>query len=129
MKYFLILTLLIFTFSLYSCITYDNAFIRNLTNATATIDVYLLNTSSIKSLPNQVTLANKIVKFKGGYKKYFDNIQNVIWIDTNHFKLEIEPNTTLNLEHMLGSFVNSFPEYDARLRTLAVIVARHKTFQ
>ncbi len=112
MRQLLIFVFFFLTFSLYSCSMLFNAYIRNTTNEIAIIDVFLLDKIKMTSLPNKVKLANRIVIFKSGYKKYIDGTQNVIWLDLEHFKFEIDPNTTVDLTDMAGKFLNSFPMGD-----------------
>jgi hypothetical protein len=93
-----------------SCETPDYAYIRNLTNNTAIIDVFLLKKREMKTLPNKVRISNRVVQFKGGYRKYFlDSTQNVVWLDTSHFKFEINAHSTADLSDMIGAFQNSSP--------------------
>lgn len=103
----------IITFSLSSCMTYYDAYLRNSTNQHAIVDVYLLNKQHLKTLPNQVKVANQAVTFKSGYKNYFADFKNVEWITTEHFQFKIEPNTTADLTDMAGRFINSHPFEDA----------------
>jgi hypothetical protein len=113
MKIFKSFFFCIITFSLSSCMTYYDAYLRNATNQHAIVDVYLLNKSHLKTLPNQVTVADRIVNFKAGYRKYFGSLKNVEWITTGHFKFIIDPNTTADLTDMVGRFINSQPFQDA----------------
>jgi hypothetical protein len=106
MRTFLLLLLTSFTLTLLSCSWYYYAYIRNPTNSTAIVDVYLLDKSNLNTLPNKVRIAERVVNFKAGYKKYFEHTQNVKWIDTSHFMFEIKPNTTLDLTEMTGKFRN-----------------------
>ncbi len=106
MRINVLLFFLVVSLSLSSCSIYYNAFIRNTSNGTATIDVYLLNKEDLQFLPNKVKVANKVVAFKSGYRKHVDNWQNVDWIDTNHFKLNLSPNTTVDLTDMAGKVLN-----------------------
>ena len=58
----LLLTILFFgTISFYSCSLYFDAFIRNNTSETATIDVFPVKTNQWRTLPNRVTTANTIL--------------------------------------------------------------------
>lgn len=98
-----------------SCTILFHAYIRNATMHTAIIDVYLLDKSQMATLPNKVRVANRTLNFKGNYKKYIDSTQNVTWMDTEHFKLEIKPNTTVDLSDMAGIFINSHPSEDVRV--------------
>ena len=93
----------------YSCSWDFYAYIRNPTNKVGLIDVYLLDKSGMATLPNKVKVANRVVKFKAGYRKFFEGAQNVTWIDTSHFKFEIKPNTTVDLTDMAGRFRNGAP--------------------
>ena len=89
-----------------SCSMNFNAYIRNNTDRQATVDVYLLNKENLPTLPNKIKVANQVVPFKCVYRKHIDSLQNVVWIDTNHFKLELAPNTTVDLTDMVGKVVN-----------------------
>ena len=115
MRRLLSFILVLFAFSISSCSMYFDAFIRNMTNEIAVIDVYLLNKRQMKTLPNKVSVANRIVKFRSGYKKYMDSLQNVIWIDMEHFKLELAPNSTADLTSLAGRFLNSYPREEVRV--------------
>jgi len=92
--------------SIISCTTLFNVFVRNTTGLPATLDIYLLDKTNMKTLPNKARVADKIVHFKAGYRKYFDSYQSVIWVDTSHFKFIMRPGTTVDLSDMTGIFVN-----------------------
>ncbi len=64
----------------------------------------------METLPNRVKVANKIIEFKSGYRNKLDRVNNVIWLDTSHFKFTIYPNTTVDLTDMTGTFMNSHPK-------------------
>lgn len=98
--------------ALSSCTMIFGAYIRNMASETAVIDVFLLDKTDLKTLPNKVTTANRLVKFKSGFRKFLDSTQNVIWIDVSHFKLEMRANTTVDLSDMAGKFINSSPRGD-----------------
>ena len=104
--------LLLFLFFTSSCSIIYNAFIRNTTDSMAMVDVYLLNKEDMPTLPNKVKVANLVVPFKGNYRKYMDRFQNVIWVDTNHFTLEVSPKTTVDLTDMAGRFQNGSALYN-----------------
>ena len=89
-----------------SCSIDFNAYIRNMTDALAVVDVYLLNKEHMKTLPNKVRVANRVVSFKCGYRKHIDSLQNVYWVDVNHFQLAVAPKTTVDLTDMAGRFHN-----------------------
>jgi hypothetical protein len=110
-----ILVLLLFYGWLTSCSVIFNAYLRNTTDRVATVDVYLLSKQNMKTLPNKVGVANRVVAFKSGYRKYIDSLQNVDWIDTNHFKLEMAPKTTVDLTDMAGRFRNGDALHDVRV--------------
>src|SRR5579872_6446414 len=95
LKTTLLLLFNIFYFN--SCITPDYAYIRNLTNSVAIINVFLANKKEMKTLPNKVRFANQVVSFKGGYRKFLYNTLNVVWQDTSNFKFEMKPQSTADL--------------------------------
>ena len=112
----LLLSFLIFlTFGICSCSIPFGAYLRNMTNDIATVDVFLLDKTNMVTLPNKIKVANRIINFKSGFKKFIDSSQNVTWIDISHFKLEMKPNTTVDLTDMAGRFVNSYPREDVRV--------------
>lgn len=113
-KLFIPVTLLILLY-LSSCTKFFYACIRNTSNQVAAIDVYLLDKTDLKTLPNKVRMTNRIINLKSGYKKYLDSTQTVTWIDKDHFKLQIQPGTTVDLSDMAGIFINSHPTGDARV--------------
>src|SRR5688572_2618348 len=76
---------------------------------TATIDVFLLDKTHMVTLPNRVTVANRVVNLKAGFRKYFDSSQNVVWVDASHFKFYIAPQKTIDLTDMAGRFRNGSP--------------------
>ena len=92
-----------------SCSWEYYTYIINRTTQTATIDVFLKEKSEFKTLPNQVKVANEVVKFKWGFRQKFDITQNVSWIDTSHFRFFIKPGSTIDLNDMTGWFVNGHP--------------------
>lgn len=104
-----ILLCLYITVCLSSCENLYHPYIRNRSNAVAVVDVFLLNKASLKKLPNQVKVADRIVDFKSGFRQSFYNHQNVIWKDTVHFALTIPPGTTADLSDMAGRFMNAHP--------------------
>lgn len=97
------------TLLLSSCSVPFCVYVRNLTSEIAVIDVYLLGKASMETLPNKIKVANKVVAFKSGFRKDFNNKQNVIWIDTTHFKFILYPNTTVDFTDIAGRFVNGYP--------------------
>lgn len=90
----------------FSCQTFYDVFVRNMTNGPVTLDVYLLDKTDMKTLPNKARVADRIVRFKTGYKKYFERYKNVTWVDTSHFKFTVDPHTTVDLSDMTGIFRN-----------------------
>ena len=107
--------LVIVCIHLASCSMLFNACIRNTTNQIATIDVYILDKTNLKTLPNKIRVANRLVNLKSGYKKYLNSSEDVTWIDTEHFKLDIKPQTTVDLSDMIGAFINGSPRHEARV--------------
>jgi hypothetical protein len=91
------------------------AYLRNISNDTAVIDVYLLDKSDWRTLPNQIKTANEAVSFKPGYTKRFDTYTNVAWVDTTHFRVMLPPNTTLDLNDLAGRFYNGGSTKDVLL--------------
>jgi hypothetical protein len=71
------------------------------------------------TLPNQIKVADRIVKFKGGYRQQFFNTKNVVWLDLNHFQLELSPNTTADLTDMTGYWMNARCICDAKVTVTA----------
>ncbi|HLP38087.1 hypothetical protein [Lacibacter sp.] len=106
MRNILFTGLLITILSLSSCSMIFWAYVRNISNDTALIDVYLLDKSDWRTLPNQIKTAHEAVSFKAGYTKRFDSYTNVTWVDTAHFKVMLPPNTTLDLNDLAGMFYN-----------------------
>lgn len=92
-----------------------HACIRNLSQHPAIVDVYLLNTTQMKTLPNAVRVANRIINIKKAYAGQMDSSQLVHWVTTTHFQLTVKPQTTVDLSDMVGMFVNGRPRQDARL--------------
>jgi hypothetical protein len=112
----LLLTILLFVaVSFYSCSLYFDAFLRNMTRETATIDVFLNKRNQWATLPNRVKTACKLVNFKSGYKKYFSETTYVTWFDSVHFQLKVSPNSTIDLSQIAGTFLNSSPTKDVRV--------------
>ena len=104
-----------FSFFLSACSVDFSAFVRNLSNETAMIDVFLLNKDEFMRLPNKVKVANQVVKFKSGVRDKFKTLENVKWIDTSHFKFAMAPQTSIDLTDMAGKFLNSHPTHDVRV--------------
>ena len=115
MRQLLLSVLLCLTLGIYSCTIPFGAYLRNMTNETAVIDVFLLDKTGMATLPNKIKVANKIINFKSGFQKFIDSSQNVTWVDISHFKLEMKPNTTVDLTDMAGRFVNSYPLEEVRI--------------
>ncbi|MBL0357918.1 MAG: hypothetical protein IPP72_14035 [Chitinophagaceae bacterium] len=108
------LKLLVFCVSLLffnSCSIPFETYLRNMSGATAIVDVYLLNTKWMKTLPNRVDVANSLLDFKCGYKNHIDSSQVVDWKEINHFQLAMKPNTTADLTDMAGGFTNGYPHW------------------
>ena len=109
MRFFFPIRLFCLAFLLNSCSWNFFAYIRNSSAKTAIIDVFLLDKTQMLTLPNKVTVANRLVNFKAGFRKYFYSSQNVVWVDTSHFKFYIAPQKTIDLTEMAGSFRNGSP--------------------
>ena len=103
------------TIFLSSCSLHFWAYIRNLTNETATIDVYILDKDFRKTLPANIQTANKIVDFKNGHRRFFTDTTNVLWIDSTHFKVLVRPQTTIDFEGIAGYFLSSQPGSDIQV--------------
>ncbi|MCO5241459.1 MAG: hypothetical protein M9904_15530 [Chitinophagaceae bacterium] len=106
-----------------SCSWKFDACIRNLTDAAALVDVYLLDIRNMKTLPNQIRMTNRVINLERGYKRFLDSTQNVTWVDINHFRLEINPHTTVDLSDMAGIFINGTP----RNKIMVIASSAHKT--
>ncbi len=123
MKNIRIILIVLSLYLISSCSWEFQACIRNLTNAAASVDVYLLDTRNMKTLPNQIRMTNRIINLKRGYKRFLDSTQNVTWIDINHFRLEIKPRTTVDLSDMAGIFINGSP----RNKVMVIASSAQKT--
>ena len=121
MRTFFIFLLFCSTVVLPSCSWDFYAYIINRTSKTATINVFLLDISPLKTLPNKVKVSEGVVPLKAGYRKNFDKYQNVEWLDVAHFRFIVKPNSMADLADMVGMFRNGFPRGDVR-----VIVATDK---
>lgn len=97
------------TIVLNSCTMPFWAYIRNMSMYPAVIDVVLLDKGSMRTLPNQVKVADTIVAFKSGFRQHFYKRESVQWIDTSHFSFTIKPGSSIDLSDLAGRFVNSFP--------------------
>ena len=115
MRFFFPIRLFCLAFLLNSCSWNFFGYIRNSSAKTAIIDVFLLDKTQILTLPNKVTVANRLVNFKAGFRKYFYSSQNAVWVDTSHFKFYIAPQKTIDLTDMAGSFRNGSPPGEVRV--------------
>jgi len=95
--------------SLSSCTMPFWAYIRNTSAFPAIIDVVLLDKHGMRTLPNQVKVAHKIVAFKWGFRQNFYEWENVQWVDTSHFSFTVMPGTSIDLADAAGRFMNSYP--------------------
>lgn len=111
----LLLLILCLTLGICSCSIPFGAYIRNMSKDPAMIDVFLLDRTSMTTAPNVIRVSNTIIEFKSGFKKKMDNSQNVKWIDLSHFRLELQPHTTVDLSDMVGTFINAYPQGDVRV--------------
>ena len=91
------------------------AFLRNLTDNIATVDVYINDTNHRKTLPTNIKTANKIVEFKNRHRRFFTDTTNIVWVDSSHFKVFIRPQTTIDFEDIAGYFLNSHPLSDIQV--------------
>jgi hypothetical protein len=115
MRFLFSIRLFCLAFLLNSCSWNFFVYIRNTSAKTAIIDVFLLDKTQMAILPNKVTVANRVVNFKAGFRKHFDSSQNVEWVDTSHFKFYIAPQKTIDLTDMAGSFRNGYPSGAVRV--------------
>ena len=97
------------------------AYIRNLTNKTATIDILLNDSRSFKTRPTILNTADQIVTLKSGHKKLFVDTTGIVWLDSAHLQIQIRPKTTIDLES-LSSFYYSRP-----LNDMQIVVITHQT--
>ncbi|MBX2922659.1 MAG: hypothetical protein KF746_10745 [Chitinophagaceae bacterium] len=77
MKCMRVITVTLVVLQFASCSRLYDACVRNITNEVAVIDVFLLDKTDMKTLPNKIRMTNHIVDLKKGYKKYLDSVQNV----------------------------------------------------
>jgi hypothetical protein len=88
------------------------AYVRNKSTLPAVIEVQLLDKSRMRTLPNSVMVADKIVPFRAGFRQSFYIRQYVHWTDTSHFSYTVMPGTTVDLSDLAGRFVNGHPRED-----------------
>ena len=88
------------------------AYVRNMVSTAAIVDVVLLDKRWMRTLPNSVLVADKIVPFKAGFRQCFYQRRNVHWIDTVHFSFTVLPGSTADLTDMAGMFMNGHPRED-----------------
>ncbi len=122
------------TLCLFSCSLVFEAYVRNMTKENAIMDVFLLNTKEWPNLPNQVKTAPRLINFKSGYKRYFDERQKVTWIDINHFQVQIKSGSSIDLSDVAGRFVNSYPTQDVRVivstrSKIDTLLNRHRDYR
>ena len=79
MRFFFPIRLFCLAFLLNSCSWNFFGYIRNSSAKTAIIDVFLLDKTQMLTLPNKVTVANRLVNFKAGFRKYFYSSQNAVY--------------------------------------------------
>ena len=91
---------LIFILFLVSCSRTFNGLIRNGTEQSATIDVYLIRKNKMHSLPNQVRIGKYLDNFKKRDLDSVNSIDTVDWIDLNHFRYTIRPKSVLLLQDL-----------------------------
>ena len=93
-------------FVLSGCSMVYDAYLRNFSKEKAIVDVYIYDKKWMKTLPNQVHIANEIVAFKSGFRNKIHETQLVRWIDTSHFQFDLMPNSTADFSDMAGKFLN-----------------------
>lgn len=115
MRHKLLVTSLVLTTLLSSCSLRFWAYLRNLTDSIATVDVYINDTNYRKTLPTTIKTANKIVEFKSGHRRFFSDTTQIAWVDSSHFKVFLQPQTTIDFEDIAGYFLNSRPFSDIQV--------------
>lgn len=111
----LLLTSLALTLILSSCSLRFWAYIRNLTNDIATVDVYIQEPNFSRILPSNIRTANQTVEFKNGHRRLFNDTTQIVWIDSLHFRVFVRSQTTVDLEDIDGYFMNSHPTSDIKV--------------
>ena len=87
-----------------------------MTNEIATVDVYIQEQDFRKTLPSTIRTANKVVDFKNGHRRFFNDTTNIVWVDSSHFRVFIRPQTTIDFEDIAGYFfLNSQPVSDIQV--------------
>ena len=109
MRYKLFFTSCLLTLLLSSCSLPFWAYIRNLTNETAIINVYNRRGDFSETLPT-IKTADQVVKFKNGHRRFFTDTTNILWIDSTHFKVFLKPKTTIDFEDIAGHFLVTTPQ-------------------
>lgn len=110
----LLLTFLV-TILLNSCSLRYRAYLRNLTNSIATVDIYILNKEFRKTLPPSIKTANRVVEFNNSHRRFFKDTTDIAWVDSSHFRVFIRPQTTVDFEDIAGYFLNSNPSSDIKV--------------
>ena len=106
MKYKLFFAGLFLTLTITSCTMLFSAYIRNMTNEVATVDVFIQEEDFRSQVPSSVKTAKQIVNFKGRYGRFFKDSTAIVWVDSSHFKVMIQPKTTVDLADIAGKFWN-----------------------
>ncbi len=114
MRYTSCLLLSLLAFSLNSCSLKYWAYIRNLTNKSATIDILLKDLNDFRARPTILMTADQIVTFKNGHKKLFVDNTTISWLDSSHLQIQVRSKSTIDLES-LSSFYNSRPLNDMQI--------------
>jgi len=112
MRQFAAIATLSLLFLVVSCSIVYHGFVRNFTSETAIIDVRFLEGTKLTKVPEKVSFANEVVKFKGGYKKLFKDSLTVSRLDSSHVRLMIPPHTSIDLSDITGAFLNAHPLED-----------------
>ncbi len=101
--------------SLSSCSLHFWAYLRNMTNDIAIVDVYIKEQNFHKTLPSSIATANQIVDFKNRHRRFFNDTTSIVWVDRSHFKVYVRPKTTIDFEDIAGYFLNSHPLSDLQV--------------
>ncbi len=123
MRIVLFSTLFLCVTLLSSCTLLFNVYIRNTTKNQVIVDVSLLRANEWKMLPNSVKTADRIIEFRGNYRKFFETTEYVDWVSPMHFQMKLNSNSTLDLSDMAGNFFNGYPKKNVRV----VILSQNKS--
>ena len=87
-----------------SCVISYWVYIRNLTSAPVTLDVFVNDLRTYDIQPTYLQTADSIISFKKGHKKYLVDTTKIKRIDSTHFQFQIRPNNTVDLERITRFF-------------------------